>query len=89
MKAYGNGSTATCVQNLCSLTSGEVYGDRVRGISTNLTDRKGITGDLVECIQWLIREYEPRADTDSITVRPSEGLDGDFTVDVQAKKRGG
>lgn len=89
MKAYGNGSTATCVQNLCSLTSGEVYGDRVRGISTKLTDRKGITGDLVECIQWLIREYEPRADTDSITVRPLGGLDGDFTVDVQAKKRGG
>lgn len=89
MKAYGNGSVNACVQNLCSLKSGEVFGDRVRGISTKITDRKGVAGDLVECIQWLVREYEPRADTDSVKVSPSDALNGDFTVDVQAKKRGG
>lgn len=88
MKSSGNSNPETCVQNLCSLVRGEVYGDRVRGVDGSLIDRNNVSEELVEDIKWLVKTYEPRVDAEDVVVSPSDADNGDFIVEIKTKKRG-
>ncbi len=88
MKASGNGTANTCVQNLSRLVRGEVFGDRCRGVDGQLIEKKNVTDELTEDIKWLVDTYEPRVSVEDITVIPDDASIGNYYVDITTKKRG-
>lgn len=87
MKSHGNGAAETCVKNLCKIIRGEIYGDRCRGTDGALIGKNTVSEEIKEDIKWLVREYEPRADINNITVESGEAP-GDYIVEINAVKRG-
>lgn len=62
MKANGNGSYETCVQNLLKTVRGEVPYDRIKGINPKLIDKPAsiAADELTSDMQFVIETYEPR-----------------------------
>lgn len=87
MKSSGNSNAGVCVSNLCRLVRGEVPGDRCRGVDGRLLERHNITSELIEDIKWLISEYEPRVDTESVEISAESSDDGAFYIDVISNRK--
>ena len=82
MKAKGNGEIRTCVKNLLRITRGEVPYERLKGLDPRMIDKPTVTVQplIQQDARWLIETYEPRAEIDSINVKPSEGVSGGLVV---------
>lgn len=74
MLKTGNGKTATCVNNLLQMTSGEIPLDQMRGIRADLTDKPTTTmiAFFNASARWCIENYEPRAAFDTIEVQQTD-----------------
>ena len=62
MKASGNGTPQTCVQNLLKTTRGEVPYERIKGIDRSLIDQPSETAapELAAEVEFVVEIYEPR-----------------------------
>lgn len=62
MKASGNGTPQTCVQNLLKTTRGEVPYERINGIDRSLIDQPSETAapELAAEVEFVVETYEPR-----------------------------
>lgn len=62
MKASGNGTPQTCVQNLLKTTRGEVPYERIKGIDRSLIDQPSETAapELAAEAEFVVETYEPR-----------------------------
>lgn len=87
MKAHGNGRPETCASNLLRLVRGEVPYDRVRGRDGALVDQPNITDEVMADAEWLLDNYEPRVELESIEVNPDEAITGDFSTLVKIKRK--
>ena len=91
MKAKGNGTPQVCVNNLLRLFRGEVPYERVKGLDPRLIDRPAgvASGLLQQDADWLIETSEPRATIKALSVTPSDGINGGYTVTAEIEERGG
>ena len=62
MKASGNGTPQTCVQNLLKTIRGEVPYERIKGIDRTLIDKPSeLAGpELATDVEFIVETYEPR-----------------------------
>ena len=62
MKASGNGTPQTCVQNFLKTTRGEVPYERIKGIDRSLIDQPSETAapELAAEVEFVVETYEPR-----------------------------
>lgn len=82
MKAKGNGDAATCVGNLLRIIRGEVPYERMKGLDPRLIDRPSsiAAAELKADAEWLIENYEPRANLDSIDLDAALAEVGHFAI---------
>lgn len=82
MKAKGNGDPAQCVGNLLRLIRGEVPYERMKGLDPRLIDRPSAAAslDLKADAEWLIENYEPRVELDSIDLNAELAQAGHFAI---------
>lgn len=82
MKAKGNGDPATCVGNLLRIIRGEVPYERMKGLDPRLIDRPSsiAAAELKADAEWLIENYEPRANLDSIDLDAALAEVGHFAI---------
>lgn len=85
MKAKGNGDVAQCVGNLLRLVRGEVPYERLKGINPQLIDSPSSSAvyELMADAEWLIENYEPRANVQSIDLNAELAKVGHFRIDAQ------
>lgn len=71
MKASGNGTPETCVQNLLKTIRGEVPYERIKGIDRALIDRPSELArpDLMADVRFVIETYEPRVNLSTVDLR--------------------
>lgn len=84
MQKTGNSSTERCVNNLCSLTQGEVPLDQLRGIRADVIDMP-----ITRAVPFLqasvfstIESYEPRMDFGKLDVTVTSAQDGAFRFTI-------
>ena len=87
MKAYGNGNPETCASNLLRIVRGEVPFDRVRGRDGALIDQPNATEEAAADVEWLLENYEPRVEMESIEINPATVFTGDFSTLVNIKRK--
>lgn len=82
MKASGNGDPAQCVGNLLRLIRGEVPYERMKGMDARLIDQPSSTAaqELVADAEWLIENYEPRINLNSIDLDAELAQIGHFNI---------
>lgn len=78
MKASGNGTPQTCVQNLLKTTRGEVPYERIKGIDRSLIDQPSETAasELAAEVEFAVETYEPRVkltDVELVTLAAEVG----------------
>nr|DAF27771.1 MAG TPA: lysozyme [Caudoviricetes sp.] len=85
MLKSGNGTPAQCVGNLLRLIRGEVPYERLKGINPRLIDSpSSIAGpELVADAEWLIENYEPRANLESINLEAELAAAGHFKINAE------
>ena len=85
MKASGNGDPATCVGNLLRLVRGEVPYERLKGLDPRLIDKPSSTAgpELRADAEWLIENYEPRADLESVDLVAALAKAGHFDINAE------
>jgi phage baseplate assembly protein W len=85
MKAHGNGEVSQCVGNLLRLIRGEVPYERLKGMNPRLIDRPSSEAapELVADAEWLLENYEPRADLKSINLDAELAKAGHFRIDAE------
>ena len=85
MKASGNGDPAQCVGNLLRLIRGEVPFERLKGLDPRLIDSPSSTAgpELLADAEWLIENYEPRVNLESIDLEAALAMAGHFNIKAQ------
>ena len=87
MKAHGNGNPETCASNLLRIIRGEIPYDRVRGIDGSLIDQPNATDEARADAEWVLENYEPRVEVESIETEPDAVSAGDFSMLVKIKRK--
>lgn len=84
MKASGNGTPQTCVQNLLKTIRGEVPYERIKGIDRTLIDRPSETAgpDLAADVEFVVKTYEPRAKLGTVELKALAAEVGGFELDT-------
>lgn len=84
MKSSGNGDPATCVGNLLRLVRGEVPFERLKGLDPRLIDQPSSTAapELLADAEWLIENYEPRVNLESINLMAELAAAGHFKIEA-------
>lgn len=82
MKASGNGTPQTCVQNLLRTIRGEVPYERIKGIDRTLIDKPSeTTGPELEAdVEFVVETYEPRVALDSVKLASLAAEVGSFEL---------
>lgn len=82
MKASGNGDPAQCVGNLLRLIRGEVPYERLKGMDPSLIDQPSAVAaqELMADAEWLIENYEPRINLESIDLEAALAKVGHFNI---------
>lgn len=82
MKAKGNGDPAQCVGNLLRLIRGEVPYERLKGLDPSLIDQPSSAAAqaLMADAEWLIENYEPRVNLESIDLEAALAQTGHFDI---------
>lgn len=88
MKASGNGTPETCVQNLLKTIRGEVPYERLKGIDRTLIDRPSelAAPDLVGDVEFVVETYEPRAHLNTVELAALAANLGSFELDASIQK---
>lgn len=88
MLKSGNGEPKKCVENLISLTRGEVPFDRVRGIDARIIDSPAEEAalDLQQEARWNIETYEPRVNADKTVINTVEAGAGNFKLEIDVSE---
>lgn len=87
MKAHGNGNPETCASNLLRIIRGEIPYDRVRGIDGSLIDQPNATDEAGADAEWVLENYEPRVEVESVETEPAAVSAGDFSMLVKIKRK--
>lgn len=84
MKASGNGTPETCVQNLLQTIRGEVPYERIKGIDRTLIDKPSHTAslDLVSDVEYVIETYEPRVNLKAVELEALAAEVGSFGLNA-------
>lgn len=90
MRASGNGAPQVCVNNLLRTFRGEVPYERVKGLDPRMIDRPILASDaqLRQDADWLVENYEPRAQVKKITAEQSAASNGGFVITAEIEDRG-
>ena len=82
MKASGNGTPQTCVQNLLKTTRGEVPYERIKGIDRSLIDQPSETAapELAAEVEFVVETYEPRVQLSDSDLKALTAQAGDFEL---------
>jgi phage baseplate assembly protein W len=82
MKASGNGTPQTCVQNLLKTIRGEVPYERIKGIDRTLIDKPSQTAgsDLTADVEFVVETYEPRVSLSSAELAALAADTGNFEL---------
>lgn len=86
MKPADNSAVQTCLENLLSLTAGEVHLDQLRGLDASVIDRPAavVLPFLQASAFRTVEAYEPRANfADLSFTAPAET--GDFSASLTIK----
>lgn len=85
MKASGNGEPAQCVGNLLRLIRGEVPYERLKGMDPRLIDQpsNNAAQELTADAEWLIENYEPRVNLESIDLTAALAEAGHFNIKAE------
>lgn len=89
MKASGNGTPETCVQNLLKTIRGEVPYERLKGIDRTLIDRPSelAAPDLVADVQWVVETYEPRVNLSAVDLTALAAGIGSYELDTSIQNQ--
>lgn len=89
MKASGNGTPETCVQNLLKTIRGEVPYERLKGIDRTLIDRPSelAAPDLVADVQWVVETYEPRVNLSTVDLTALAAGIGSYELDTSIQNQ--
>lgn len=89
MKASGNGTPETCVQNLLKTIRGEVPYERLKGIDRTLIDRPSelAAPDLVADVQWVVETYEPRVNLGAVDLTALAAGIGSYELDTSIQNQ--
>ena len=87
MKAHGNGNPQTCASNLLRIVRGEVPYDRVRGIDGSLIDQPNATRKMEADSKWVLENYEPRVDIDSVETIAENAHNGNYSTIAKIKRK--
>lgn len=87
MKAHGNGRPETCASNLLRIVRGEIPYDRVRGRDGSLVDQPNATDEAIADAEWVLENYEPRVEVESIEANSEAAFSGDFSTLVNIKRK--
>ena len=62
MKKSDNGNKGQCINNLLSMTRGDVHLDQLRGLRADIIDMPATTAEphMRANVFWLVEHYEPR-----------------------------
>ena len=84
MKASGNGTPETCVQNLLKTIRGEVPYERIKGIDRTLIDKPSETAgpELVADVEYVVQTYEPRVKLGSVELEALAAEVGGFEIEA-------
>lgn len=84
MKAGGNGTPETCVQNLLKTIRGEVPYERIKGIERTLIDRPSkLAGtELATEVEFAVVTYEPRVQLSIVQLQALAAEMGGFKIDA-------
>jgi hypothetical protein len=79
------------VNNLLRIFRGEVPYERVKGLDPRIIDRPFLTADaqLRQDADWLVENYEPRAEIINLSVDQVDTPAGGFTVTAEIEEREG
>lgn len=82
MKATGNGTPQTCVQNLLKTIRGEVPYERIKGIDRTLIDKPSeLAGPaLVGDVEFVVETYEPRVKLNSAELEALAAKTGGYQI---------
>lgn len=82
MKASGNGTPETCVQNLIKTIRGEVPYERIKGIDRTLIDQPGEAAapDLTADVEYVVKTYEPRVKLGSVELKALAAETGSYKI---------
>ena len=87
MKAHGNGRPETCASNLLRIVRGEVPYDRVRGRDGSLVDQPNAKDEAAADAEWVLENYEPRVEVESVETSPETAPSGEFSTLVSFKQK--
>ena len=89
MKASGNGTPETCVQNLLKTIRGEVPYERLKGIDRTLIDRPSelAAPDLVADVQWVVETYEPQVNLSAVDLTALAAGIGSYELDTSIQNQ--
>lgn len=84
MKAKGNSRPELCAANLLRITRGEVPYERTKGMSIANIDSPATRAgsDAAADAVWLLENYEPRIDVDSVNTEAITAETGDFLLNA-------
>lgn len=84
MKASGNGTPQTCVQNLLKTTRGEVPYERIKGIDRSLIDQPSETAapELAAEVEFVVETYEPRVKLTDVELVAQAAEVGGFEINA-------
>ena len=87
MKSTGNSRTELCAANLLRMTRGEVPYERTKGLSSaNIDSPSSRAGDdMAADAEWLLENYEPRIDVNSVNIGAIASETGDFLLNADIK----
>lgn len=89
MKASGNGTPETCVQNLLKTIRGEVPYERIKGIDRTLIDRPSelAAPDLTADVRFVIETYEPRVNLSAVDLTALAAGIGSYELDTSIQNQ--
>lgn len=84
MKAKGNSRPELCAANLLRIARGEVPYERTKGLSIANIDSPATTAgsDAAADAAWLLENFEPRIDVDSVNIGSIATITGDFLLNA-------
>jgi len=84
LKAKGNSRPELCAANLLRITRGEVPYERTKGLSIANIDSPATSArsDTAADAAWLLENYEPRIDVDSVDIEALTTITGDFLLNA-------
>lgn len=85
MLKSGNSNVLLCADNLIRTVRGEVPNERMKGIDSSIIDQPIQQARIAfeKDLTWLLENYEPRLDVETVEPAQIEALYGEFLMTVR------